>query len=527
MHTLQEFVRLARMGTGYRAIARMLGISPNTEREYRKAFAAAGLLVGDPNELPELPELQAALERHKPPRQAPQQVSTVEQWTPDVKAMLDLGAKPVAIFDRLRLEKKDEFTGSLSAVKRLCRRLTGEQGPRPEDVAIRVETDPGQIAQVDFGYVGKLYDPKARYLRKAYVFVLVLGYSRHMFARIVFDQSAATWVRLHIEAIEWLGGTPAIFVPDNLKAAVVRAAFAVDGPSTLNRSYRELARHYGFRVDPAPPYSPQHKGKVEIGVKYVKRNFFGARQGELDAGVLAPELERWLVEIAGQRIHGTTQKRPLERFEAVEQRALLPLPPQRYEVAMWHKATVHPDTHIVFEKAMYSVPWRFIGKDVLVRAAGLTVAIFHDDLRLVTHERAAPGQRRTVEAHLPERRRELRHRSQGYWEERADALGDEVGAYVREVFASDDVLLQLRTVQSIVTHLEGFPPQRARAACARARYYASYTYGALKNILRKGLDLQPLPDVVLPESRGGLERPRFARDIKELLQRLEPTDAPH
>ena len=95
------------------------------------------------------------------------------------------------------------------------------------------------------------------------------------------------------------------------------------------------------------------------------------------------------------------------------------------------------------------------------------------------------------------------------------------------LFASDDVLLQLRTVQAIVTHLEGHPVRRARAACARARYFASYTYGALKNILRKGLDLQPLPDVVLPE-RGRLEHPRLARDIKELLAApLEDTDAPH
>ena len=113
-----------------------------------------------------------------------------------------------------------------------------------------------------------------------------------------------------------------------------------------------------------------------------------------------------------------------------------------------------------------------------------------------------------------------------YWEERADAIGDEVGAYIREVFASDDVLLQLRTVQAIVTHIETFPPRRARAACARARYYASYKYSAIKNILRKGLDLEPLPDVVLPD-RGGLEKPRFARDIKELLQRLETNDESH
>ena len=525
MHTLQEFVRLARMGTGFRAVARMLRISPNTEREYRKVLEAEGLLVGDPNELPELAALLAALEKRRPTRLAPQQESSVERWADAVKVMQERGAKPVAIFDRLRLEHTD-FTGSLSAIKRMCRRLEAERGPRAEDVAIPVETAPGQVAQVDFGDVGKLYDPKTRVLRRAYVFVMVLGYSRHMFAQIVFDQSTETWIRLHAEAFKYFGGVPAVVVPDNLKAAVIRAAFAIDDKSVLNRSYRELARHHGFKIDPTPPYTPEHKGKVESAVKYVKYNFMRARD-ELDVSVLRSQLIAWLDEVAGRRVHGTTRDAPLRRFQAVEQAALLPLPATPYELAVWHMAKVHTDSHVVFDKAMYSVPWRFVGKQVTVRACHESIALFFEDTRIATHERTTPGKRRTHEAHLPEGRRELRHRSQAYWEARADAIGEEVGAYIRDIFASDDVLLQLRTVQAIVTYLEGHPIHRAQAACARARYFASYSYGALKNILRKGLDMQPLPDVVLPQ-RGRLEHPRLARDINELLAApLEDTDAPH
>ena len=209
--------------------------------------------------------------------------------------------------------------------------------------------------------MGKLYDPATRVLRRAYVFVMVLGYSRHMFAQIVFDQSTETWVRLHIEAFEYFGGVPAVLVPDNLKAAVIRAAFAIDDKSVLNRSYRELARHYGFKIDPTPPYTPEHKGKVESAVKYVKENFMRARD-ELDVGVLRPQLGEWLVEIAGKRTHGTTREAPIRRFEAVERAALLPLPRTPHELAVWHTAKVHTDTHVVFQKAMYSVSWRFIGK---------------------------------------------------------------------------------------------------------------------------------------------------------------------
>ncbi len=101
-------------------------------------------------------------------------------------------------------------------------------------------------------------------LRKAWAFVLVHGHSRHMVARIVFDQRIETWQWLHVEAFEELGGVPAVVVPDNLKSAVVRAAFGVGGATALNKSYRELARHYGFKVDPAPICQPKKKGKVVL-----------------------------------------------------------------------------------------------------------------------------------------------------------------------------------------------------------------------------------------------------------------------
>jgi transposase len=208
-------------------------------------------------------------------------------------------------------------------VKRVCLRRKRVRGVQPEDVAIPVETAPGEVAQVDFGYVGRLYDPRARVMRKAWVFVMVLGYSRHMFAR-VFDQTTETWLRLHVEAFDALGGVVETVVPDNLKSAVIRAAFGVDGPTALNRSYRELVRHYGFKVDPTPVYDPRKKGKVEAGVKYVKQNALKGRAGQ-DVDVVAPALQRWIYEIAGTREHETTHRRPLDVFRDLEQAVLKPL----------------------------------------------------------------------------------------------------------------------------------------------------------------------------------------------------------
>src|SRR5690606_10118969 len=143
-------------------------------------------------------------------------------------------------------------------------------------------------AQVDFGAVGKLSDPREMAFRKAYVYIMVLGHSRHQFARIVFDQKLETWLSLHAEAFKWFGGVPEVIVPDNLKAAVLRAAFDATTEPILNRSYRELARHFGFKIDPTPAYSPEKKGKVEAGVRYFKRNFMTTIGAERDIDKLLP-----------------------------------------------------------------------------------------------------------------------------------------------------------------------------------------------------------------------------------------------
>ena len=284
------------MNTGFREVARLLGISPNTERQYRLALLEAGLLEGPVDQLPDLSVLRGAVlvakageGRAKPPAVLSSSVDRRGHCDVTERRGGDGDLRPASI-------RKPTFcAGVLSAIKRLCIKLKKADGVDPKDVAIVVDTVAGEVAQVDFGSVGKL-DTETGRLRQAYVFTMVLGYSRHRVDRIVFDQKTSTWLRLHVEAFEELGGVPKVVVPDDLKAAVIRAAFGVDDDSVLNRSYRELARHYGFKVDPTPPRSPEKKGKVEAGVKYVKRSFFAVRKDEKDIDVLRRELARWAAE---------------------------------------------------------------------------------------------------------------------------------------------------------------------------------------------------------------------------------------
>jgi len=493
MHRLQELVRYHRLGRSARDTARLLGMGRDTIRAYAAALKTAGLLDGAVAELPALEVLAEAVRTHLPPAPPPpQRRSTVEPHREEIDRLRRKGAQPTAIHDWLRLHAPG-YTGSVSAVKRLCKRLARQDGPRPEDVAIRVETAPGEVAQVDFGYAGLRYDPVAKVLRRAWLFLMTLGFSRHQFADLVFDQKAETWMRLHVAAFEFLGGVPKVIVPDNLKSAVVRAAFGVERDAALNRSYRELARHYGFQIDPAPPRAPEKKGKVERNVRYVRSSFFSTNE-PVDIEVDRRALRRWLLEVAGTRRHATTGRAPLDLFEEQEREALLALPATRFEIVLWKSAKVHRDTHIQVEGAFYSVPWRHITHEVSVRLERERVSIFLGDELVATHAPMARGQRSTVEAHLPEHRGDLRHRARAHWMERASMLGEEVRRLVEEIFDQDDVLHQLRRVQAVVRLLEGYPRERAQKAARRARRFGCLEYRGIKNILTQALDLVPLPD---------------------------------
>lgn len=489
MDRVRELVRLHRLRCSTREIARLLRMGPNTQRRYCAALARAGLIDGPVANLPDHEALRAAVLAELPPLVLPQQQSSLAGWRPRVEALLDRGLTPRAIFDRLRLDGADDgtpFTGSYSAVKRLCRRVARDRGPVADDVVITVEARPGESAQVDFGYVGKLYDPERGVLRRTWIFVLVLSFSRLMFVRLVFDQSIETWLRLHVEAFAELGGVVETVVPDRLTRAVTRAAFGVGGAGELNRSYRELARHYGFKIDPCPPRAPRKKGKVEAAVKYALGNGLAARTGTAFDEAQAA-LARWNREIASTRVHGTTKRRPIDMFERDERPALRPLPRTPYELAVWKRARVHPDSHVCFRGRLYSVPWRLIDREVWVRGTPTTVTIFNDDELVATHDARGP-RRSTIDGHLPEGRRDLRHRGREFWERRAAQIGSETLVLVRAVFDSDDVLSQLRSVQAIVRLLERHPRERAEAASRRALRLGDLSYRGMKRTLAYALD---------------------------------------
>ena len=385
---IREVLRRLQMGEPDRRIARDLALSRNTVARYRQWATAHGLLQAA---LPE-PAALAALLQPAPAARPAHEQSLVEPFHERVKALQDQGVEGQAIWQLLVDEH--QFVGSYSSVKRFLRRLA----PAETRATLRLEVDAGAEAQVDFGFAGQLLDPESARVRRAWVFVMVLAHSRHQYAEVVFDQTVATWLRLHRAAFDFFGGVPRRIVLDNLRAAIVHAAFY---DPEVQRSYRDFAEHYGFLIAPCRPRTPQHKGKVEQGgVHYVKRYALDGRAFR-DVHDANRHLLRWCVETAGRRTHGTTKRIPLEVFAQVERAALGPLPPTAWELTEWKRAKLHADCHVVFDGAYYSAPHRLLGQRLWVAATAWKVELFHEHTLVATHRRARPGQRRTLADHLP------------------------------------------------------------------------------------------------------------------------------
>jgi len=401
MHQLQELVRLHRLGRPAREVAKTLCIDRKTERKYRNRIAQAGLLEGSPDDLPTMAALRAAVKSRKRAK-PPQEQSTVDAYRAFIDTKRKAGLGPTAIYNLLA-EQHGSDVGTLSAVKRLYARLKKADGVRAKDVAIPVHTAPGQQAQVDFGYVGKLVDPATGKLRKAWVFVMTLSYSRFTFARIVFSQDIDIWQTCHREAFAAFGGVPHVAVPDNLKAAVIQAAFGAEAMGMLNRSYRDMARAYGFRIDPAPAYAPEKKGKVESAVKYVKNSFLLPRVADfVDIDDANRRLQQWLAETANVRTHGTTGQQPVVMLDKRERAELIALPTTPVVPTMWREAKVATNSHVTFDKRFYSVPWTHIGQTAHIRIRGEALTVFVKDERVAEHRTIGDTPSSTVPTHLPE-----------------------------------------------------------------------------------------------------------------------------
>lgn len=396
MADIRELIRWRREGMSQRAAAEALGLARNTVAGYEREARKRGWLDAS-NPMPDEGAVAHMLkEMFAPTAQTLSKLAPQREWITAERAAGSSIAKVHRDLTTVRQVKC-----AYAAVWGYVRQMEG----RAADVTVRVETAPGEEAQVDFGYAGRMYDPVKKGLRKAWLFVMTLSYSRHMFVKFVFDQTTPTWLRLHREGFEFFGGTPRRIKLDNLKAAIIRAS--IEDP-IVQKSYRELAEYYGFLIAPCRVRKPQHKGKVEAGVKFTKSAFLSGTQSDYTRedrhiGHANQDVRAWVLKAAGERIHGTTRWQPVKEYERIERQAMQPLPSTPYDIATWTRAKVHRDCYIVLDGCYYSAPFRFVGEELDVRVSDTDVKLHIHHEHIATHTRVSePGKRQTNDAHLPE-----------------------------------------------------------------------------------------------------------------------------
>jgi transposase len=223
-------------------------------------------------------------------------------------------------------------------------------------------------------------------VRRAEVFVAVLGACSYTFAETVWTQSLPDWIAAHVAMLAFIGGVSRQIVSDNLRAGITRACFY---EPLVNRTYADMAAYYGTAVIPARPYKPRDKSKVEVGVQVVQR-WILARLRNRRFFSLA-ELNQAIRELVGdlneRRMRGwDTTRRAL--FEQLDRPAPLPLPPAPYEYAAWKRCRVNLDYHVGIDKHFYSVPCPLLREEVEARITARTVEIFHHGKLVATHLRS-------------------------------------------------------------------------------------------------------------------------------------------
>jgi len=393
------------------------------------------------------------------------------------------------------LEEEHGLIIGYSSVKRYLRHEFNLGKPQ---VTVRIETPAGSQAQVDFGYMGMMVDPETGQLRKSWAFIMTLSYSRHRFVRFVFRMDINNWIDCHERAFQFFGGVPETVVLDNLKPGVIKPDIY---DPTLNATYADLERHYGFVADPAKIQSPKLKGKVERTIPVIRQHFLA---GRLFRDILDTNQRCliWCREGIGQEIHGTTQRKPYPLFLEEEKPLLKPLPTEPFDRPLWKKCRVHPDHYIVFDRSYYSLPTRYIHQEVMARGTQNQVQIFHQQELIKTHPRShVPGKRMTDESDFPPPKLAYLMAVPTWCRKKAAEFGPHTERLISDIL-SDHAMRNLRKAQAILRLGEKYGPH-LEAACERALAYGNWRYKSLVFILEQGLVQPESPSPLKPLSALG------------------------
>lgn len=463
---------LAANGWSRRRIARELDLDRETVSRYlRLAEAKPAPSTSSPDAVADSkpailtpgsetnPSAKPAISTPGSPAAAAGRQSLCLPWQAQIETAVTAGLSAQRIYQDLVGEHG--FTGSYQAVKRFVRQLRATQ-PVP---FVRMEVAPGAEAQVDFGQGAWVTVAGKR--KRPHLFRIVLSHSRKGYSEVVWRQTTESFIRCLENAFRSFGGVPRTLIIDNLRAAVTRADWY---DPELNVKVAEFCRHYGTVMLPTRPAMPWHKGKIESGVNYGQENGLRGRSFEsLTAQNLA--LADWESRVADTRIHGTTRLQVGKVFQDVERAQLLPLPAGLFPVFEEAPRTVHRDGYIELQRAYYSVPPEYVGRQVWARWEARLLRVFNQRREVIAvHALAEPGKFTTDPAHLHSPYRQVVLQSLEQLLDRARLIGPQTGSWA-EAMVQQRGPIGTRVLHGLLALAQKHPAKTLENATQKALHH--------------------------------------------------------
>ena len=469
---------LAQRGWSQRRIAKELGVNRETVGRYLRLSKPANSITGFEEGEAAKPAISitgdlAGKQESKPAISiagtCAGRRSRCEALAEVISAKVEVGLSARRIYQDL--VEQNDFSDSYQSVQRFVRKLKAAQPQR----VWRMEALPGEEVQVDFGLGASIWEGSGR-PRKSWVFRMVLSYSRKAYSEAVLRQDTETFLRCLENGLRAFGGTPLLLNLDNLKAAVLKADWF---DPEINPKLADFCRHYRIQVMPCRPGKPQHKGKVERGVAYLRTNALKGRRFIS----LAEEnlfLERWENQVADKRIHGTTRKQVAACFEQ-ERLYLQALPESLFPSFQEARRSVHRDSYVEVARAYYEVPAELIGHQVWVRWDSRSVRVFNQKMEQVQiHNRVEPGRFSHVLGarglHAPV------ISSCRYWISRAAVIGEQCGQWAQGAFELRGAQA-LRSIMGLCALIKQHSAIAINTACAKALKAGTYRFKDLRRLI--------------------------------------------
>jgi len=342
---------------------------------------------------------------------------------------------------------------------------------------------------------------------EAYLFVAALPYSGYAYAEAFFSRDQEAWIAAHVNAYGYFGGVARITTSDNLKTGVIKNTKT---ELVLNRTYQEMAEHYGTAIIPTRVRAPRDKATVEGTVGVVSSYILAAIRSQ--QFFTLGELNEVVLEKLRALNHKPFQKKDGSRATlfATERASLLPLPRNTFEMALWKTATVSFNYHVEVDGRCYSVPYEYIKREVDVRVTRNIVEVFFEGNRVCSHVRLFDRQDKysTQDAHMPPNHQQYAMWNGDRFRKWAAKFGPQTTRVTESILSGYKVEQQgYRSCMALLKLGDSYSPERLEAACGKALFYTPRPgYKTVQTILKSGQDRHLETSAPAPASNQGFTR---------------------